>query len=290
VSPEPVPGVRSPWPVAAWAMVALTVLAIWVAIGGDILSPVVVLDVLALWPVAAPAVLLLAVGWLRRKKSSRGLAMAPLLVVTWLLLALGLYLGEWDRLPSAVADVTGGPVAGVGVADLSLEVEEGAVSMRAEASDSLYAIHLPRSGGPTGPPDVVVVAGDGRTEIIAVEGFDSRWYRFSGWDVTLDPTPRWNLRLRGNDIEADATGLDLGRLDLEGAGRARIGSAGEDTSVLVDGRFTVTVPVGAAVEVIGAAEVPEGWQQTETGFLSNGTGPAITIQVEDGSSVRIVIG
>lgn len=290
MSPEPVPGVRSPWPVAAWAMVVLTVVAIWVAIGGDILSPVVVLDVLALWPVAAPSVLLLAVGLLRRKKSSRGLAMAPLLVVTWLLLSLGLYLGEWDRLPSAVADVTGGPVAGIGVADLSLEVEEGMVSVGSEATGALYEIHLPRSGGPTGPPDVVVVTGDGRTEVIGVERLDNRWYRFSGWEVILDPTPRWNLRLRGPDIDADASSLDLGRLDLEGAGRARIGTAGEDTSVLVDGRFTLTVPVGAAVEVVGAAEVPDGWQQTETGFLSNGTGPAITIQVDDGSSVRIVIG
>jgi hypothetical protein len=286
-APDP-PRLRSPWPVAAWALVFMILLAGWVAISGDVLSPSVVLDVVALWPVGAialPALVLAVV--LRRRRGNRGMALPPLFVVTWLIVGLGLHLAAWERLPSAVADLDGGPATGIGVAELALVLDGGSVDV--SVSDGrLFEVRVPRAGGDAGAPSAVLFPSDGRVEALVTERTDSRWYRFPGWDVLLDPDPRWRLRIRGFPLRADLDGLELDRLDLEGRGRVELGAPSTGSAVFVDGAVTLVVPGEAAVEVLGQADVPESWVETADGWRSPvEEGPRWTVTVGEGSVLRI---
>lgn len=266
----------------------MVLLAGWVAVSGDILSPSVVLDVAALWPVGAIALPALVVASVRRRRGgNRGMALPPLFIVTWLIVGLGLHLAAWDRLPSAVADLDGGPAEGIGVVELALVLDGGRVDV-AVADGRLFEVRVPRAGGDAGAPSVVRFPSEGRLEALVTERTDSRWYRFPGWQVTLDPDPRWQLRIRGFPVSADLAGLEIDRLDLEGRGRVELGDPATGSEVFVDGAMTIAVPEGTPVEVVGPADVPESWVETADGWRSPAEdGAGWTITVGEGSVVRI---
>ena len=113
---------------------------------------------------------------------------------------------------------------------------------------------------------------------------DNAWLRFRGWEVGLHAEPTWSLALAAPEIDADLQTLKIAAFQAAGGGTIRIGEAAGPVEVTIDGSFTVEVPGQAAVEVIGAAIVPEDWtvEQDTAWFGERGAGWHIVV-TEDGS-------
>ena len=80
-------------------MTGLTLVALAVGIAGNVLSRTAVLDAIALWPLAALVVPAALIGL----KGGRHRALAPLVLLTWMLVTVGLHLGGVAGLPSGAA-------------------------------------------------------------------------------------------------------------------------------------------------------------------------------------------
>ncbi len=281
--------VFSPWPVIGWLLFAVSLLVVGIAAWGGLLMPAVVLDIVSFWPAWLVALLIALALWpLRRRGIARIGAVLPLLLFSWLAAAVGLHLLEWDRLPSASADIEGPRGTGITTAEIGIELS-GSLTVRA-GSDFLYEVHLARSGGSTGPPDALERLVPSSAVIQLRERSGAGWFRSSGWMVDLHRGPAWEIDVAGSDLEISTRGLDLRRLAVVGDGTVTVGRPAVDTQIALDGELTLMVPADSPVEVMGAAGVPAWWETTESGSRTQGSGAVIVVVVADGSVARIVEG
>lgn len=268
-------------------MVALTLVAGSVAVAGRVLSPAIVLDLVALWPIAAIAVLAGVVAFFVRKTRPRLLALSPLVLLTWLLLGSGLHLAGWEALPSSSAEARGPDAAGVGIGVLSIELSQGSLNVTDASVPDLYRLTFERAGGSAGAPLAGLAVGEGRARVVITERQDSFWFRFAGWNLELSPGPRWILELAAQDLRADLSGLSVSQLSVSGAGEVVLGEPVGEGNVQVTGSYRISVPSTIPVEVIGEARVPSNWVATAEGAASPAEGQGWLITVAEGASLQI---
>ncbi len=278
---------RSVWPMAALAMAAVTILVVAFGVVTGILSATVVLDVLALWPLGALAI----PAWLfaRFKKSSKALGLPGLLVVTWLVAALGLHLSAWSLLPSAAGDMVGPETGSISSVDLSLDIS-GRIDIGSSPGSALYITGPLRTGGSTGVAEAFEQTANQDLTLVLAERDDSDWFRFGGWRLLINPAARWSLDLAADVVDADLVSVDVAALSLRAAsGRVALGAPSGEVSVSVSGPIRISVPDGVAVVVVGPAVAPPGWSRLPDGWTSNTPGPGWRIEVVDSeAAVEIV--
>jgi len=268
------------WTIWAWLMVALGGVSIGAGIVGGILAPSVILDIVSFWPLVAIPLVVAIVLWIRR--SSRAGAVPPLLLITIVLLVVVIHLLGWAKLPSSAADLIGPPTR-EGTVSLSISLP-GPLSVHADDSP-LYEVRLDRAGGSIGVPEALERDADGVLAVDIHERDGGRWFRTDGWAATLARSAVWKLELSSPQFEVDLRELAVDTLSVDGAGTVLLGPS--PSTVTVDGTVTIGVPAGTAVEVHGDATVPAGWQQTDDGFRSPGTGSSIEVSVTEGARVVI---
>jgi hypothetical protein len=277
----------SGWPVGAWAMSGMLPIVGAVGISANVLSPGLALDLISLWPGLVPAVIAAAIVLLRKASRRRMGALAPLLLITWMVLSASAHLSGWEALPSSSADLIG-PVEAPESVTLTAR-SSGALEVRVKDRGSIYRVGFLRRGGAVGVPTAEeLIAPLGLTVTIADAG-PTNWFRYAGWALDLAAGPRWNLSL-GGVLAGDLTGLDLGSVSLDGEGELRLGPTDRATPVAVRGQFSLLIPADVPARVTGNAEVPAGWLSTDDGFRSPADGDGWVISAAAGSSVEIGTG
>ena len=269
----------SAWPTATWIVVSILALVGAVAIGSGILSTAVVLDLLALWPVAAPAIPLGIVALVRRR-GGRLPAAAPLVLVTWLVVTIVLHIGGWTRLPSTAA-AWAVPAANDTTASVSIVSEHGTLRLGAGTGRAAVTIDPTRRGGDTAPPAGAFRRQGSTLDVVVEERADPGWLGFSGWEVRLAPGALWAITVAAPEMSLDVSGLRISGLDVQGSGIVVLGD--EPAAVTVSGDLTLVLPVGAAAVLTGSAHVPADWTATDDGWVSPGTEPATAASETTGS-------
>lgn len=260
-------------------------------------SPAIFLDIASLWPVG---VVLVAAGLVVKAIwSDHPIANAPLvalLIFSWLVTSASFYFADLPGLPSSSADLRGPPADSSHFNTFTVEMTEGSLILGEATGPSAYQVDMPRRGGGAGVPVALESLREDGREIRVIDAReplpasldlsvqDNAWLRFRGWEVGLHAEPTWSLALAAPEIDADLQTLKIAAFQAAGGGTIRIGEAAGPVEVTIDGSFTVEVPGQAAVEVIGAAIVPEDWtvEQDTAWFGERGAGWHIVV-TEDGS-------
>ncbi len=242
---------------------------------------------MSFWPGFLLAFLLAAAIWpLSKRFSSRLKATVPLLVLSWLGLAIALHLSGWSELPSSAGDLVGGTTDGIETAALSLEVE-GFLALDASSQPELYSVTMIRRGGPVGAPQALETLPNGSVEVDIVERPESYWYSSAGWDVVLADAVPWTVDASADPIEVNLRTVTLRGGSFSGSGSVQLGAVQSGAIITLEGNLDVSLPSGIAVGVEGVAEVPAGWVATEGGHASPATGDRFTLVVDAGSTVSI---
>lgn len=270
----------------AWTIPVAAVVAIWVSSLLAIVSRSVVVDFLSWWPIWV----LLAVSgfavrgrkWGKFKLSGLVSIAATVLLVVFL---IGNFQG-WAMMPSATGELRGGSDQVVKTAAISARVGDGDLRVSVGAEGTLYVAGPQRGGGSIPLPQALERSQDDTVSVDLTPVEDPGWYLFEGWNVSLSPLPSWGISLEGS-LDADLSGLQVASLHLEGSGVLVLPTTDKNVPVTVDGEFTIDIPNGQPVRVIGPAEVPDGWVRNEDGILAPTTGEGWIISVADGSVVRI---
>ena len=97
----------SGWPVGAWAMAGMLPVAAGIGISAKVISPGLVLDLISLWPGLVPVVVATVVVAFSKAWRRRMGAVPPLLLITWMALALRPISRRLEPLPSSSADLIG---------------------------------------------------------------------------------------------------------------------------------------------------------------------------------------
>ena len=261
-------------------MAVVTALVVAFGVLTQILSPSVVLDIVALWPLGALAIPVAVVSWSRRRRSPRSLGLPGLVLVTWLVAGLGLHLSAWSELPSGAADVEGPDAMPITTASMTVEIVSGTLEVGPAVGAALYRLGPLRIGGQLGVPEAFEQTDGAAATVVVGERSDSDWYRFGGWWVQLGAGTRWVLQIAAVEVEADLSGIDLESLAVVArSGSLLLGSPTEDATVSVDGPLRISVPDGVSVLVVGPAVAPPGWARLPDGWASDASGPGWRIEV-----------
>lgn len=261
-------------------MVGLTLVALSVGVFGSVLSPSVVLDAVALWPVAALVVPAALLGL----KGGRNRALAPLVLLTWMLTTVGLHLGGAGGLPSGAATIRP-DLEGVTSARLTVVIPDVVLEM--ESGD--FEVSPSPIGGRGGVPLVEQVSGsDSASFVVTDDREQSPWFRFGEYRIGLPATVRWDLQLRVGSVDLDLTDVQLsgGRIAAS-TGRIVLGEAAGTVPLTVAGDIEVVIPAGVAARVSGTTAVPAEWAVDGDDAVSPTPGDGWQIRAESGS-VRIV--
>lgn len=261
-------------------MTGLTVTALAVGIVGNVVSRSLVLDAIALWPIAAVALPAALIGL----KGGRHLALAPLVLLSWLLVSVGVHLSGVAGMPSSAAAVRT-DLAGIESARLTVAVDD--LSLRIGAGP--FEVAPVPVGGASGVPVVERVSGTSATALVVTDDPDaSVWFRFGEYRIRLDQGVAWDLRVTVSGFDIDARDLELASARLVAdTGRLELGQPPAAATVEVGGDIEVSVPSDAAVTVIGTTRVPSDWTVSDNGATAPAEGEGWTIRVTSGS-VRIV--
>lgn len=261
-------------------MTGFTVVALTVGIVGNVVSRSLVLDAIALWPIAALVIPAALIGL----KGGRNRALAPLMLLSWLLVSVGVHLSGVDGMPSSAASIRT-DLTGIGSARLTIAVDD--LSLRIDPG--AFEVAPVPVGGAIGVPVVERVSGTSATALVVTDDPDaSVWFRFGEYRIRLDEGVAWDLRVAVSSFDIDARDLDVASARLVAdTGRLALGPPRTATTVEVAGDIEVSVPSGAAVTVIGTTRVPSGWTVTDNGASAPVEGEGWTIRVTSGS-VRIV--
>lgn len=246
-------------------MIGLTLLAGAVGIAGRILSPAVVLDVVALWPLGVLALAVDAILRRRRRLQPRLAAVVPLLLLTWLLVGAGAHLSGWRALPSAAADQRIASVEGITQARLQLRATD-AVLVVEPTTELLATVEMIRRGGDVHPPAVGLAVEGDRVAVVVEEASEGGWFRFAGWRLGLAGDVTWVI-------------------ELSGRGTATLGRLGAGTRLRTQGEWRVVVPRGQPVRVLGEAEVPADWEPIPGGSRAPAEGEGWILEPERGPLV-----
>ncbi len=269
----------------AWVVLGVVVVLFVVAVITGLLSPTVVLDLAALWPIGLGLVALaVLVGLLKRRSGGSLGPLVALALASWVLISVGLHLTGWSALPSSAGDVVA-EATGDGPARINL-VSKGTVQI-GRGSEPLYEVVPVRRGGPTTAPSVLEQVVGERSTVRVLEYPSAGWFRFAGWDVSLSPDPVWTVSITSPNFDADLRQLDVAGVTLDGDGSVLLPAATRHGVIEVNGEVTVEIPTGTPAEVIGAAETPIGWEITDRGATAPVTGAGWEIVVGEGAVVRV---
>jgi len=274
----------SGWPVGAWAMAGMLPIAAGVGLSANVLSPGLALDLISLWPGVLPGLAALVLVAVRKAWRRRLGALPPLLLITWMALAVAAHFSAWTALPSSSADLIG-PTEFPEHVTLAAH-SAGILDVRVSDPGALYRVGFVRLGGQIGIAEAEEISSPLGLTVAIGDGGSTNWFRYAGWTLELAPRTQWNLSLSG-DLDGDLSGLDLGSVSIQGEGRLSIGATDHPVPIAVRGDFSFLIPGGVAARVVGDADVPSGWQTTGDGFRSPVDGEGWVISVADGSSVVI---
>lgn len=283
---------RHPFGVAAWIVVLALAVAASVGLVAGILSPALVVDLVAMWPLVLGVIAAGLIGsWRGRRHHARAGAILPLAIFTALVLAISLHLGGWSQLPTAETRLTGPPAEELSNPTRLMVQISGDLIVGSDADGAGYRVDPILRGGSVGVPQATETTVDGAFSIVLGSAQEApSWYRFSGWKVGLAPIVGWRLVLNGV-IDADLTGVEVDALAMGGSGEVRLGAPPEDgAEVVLSGDFDLSVPSGGAVRVIGPAGVPSAWARDSDGYSSPqaGSGAASwTVRVKGETPVRL---
>lgn len=272
----------------AWLLPIVAVFGILVYATLGWLSRSVVIDFLSWWPIwvliAGLAVLVRG----RRLGKVHLSGLVPMLALAALGVFLAGHLLGWDAMPSSSASLVGPASDSVTTAAMSARID-GRLDVSLGETGYLYSVVPIRTGGDTGLPEAVERT-QGTSVAVVLEPVENPGlYTFAGWSLELDPSPAWALSL-GGELSADLSALRVTELQMEGGGSVRLGTPMAETPVSVSGDFEIEVPGGAAVRVVGVAEVPGDWTATADGWQSPaGTGGWV-VSVSEGSTLAITAG
>jgi hypothetical protein len=171
---------------------------------------------------------------------------------------------------------------------LSAQVD-GVLDVGSAKSGFLYAVEPVRGGGDVGPPVAVEQIQGANLSVRLEPAGDPGLYTFAGWALDLEEAPTWNLSL-GGDVNANLRRLRLTGLQLNGEGRASLGTVSESVVVNISGTFEIAVPPATPVRVVGDAVVPGSWVDNAEGSASPIAGDGWVFSVGDGSSLTVTEG
>lgn len=277
---------RTGWPLGAWMLVAISIVGVGVAVAAEVLSPVVALDLVSLWPVAALSIPLAVLAFGRRRRHPRWWALPPLILFTWLAIGTALHLAGWPLLPSTSAGLAVADPGGFESVALTVAVAGARLTIGPGSDGGLYRVDPLPIGGDLGVPRSRQNT-EGVTAQIVITPAQVDWFRFGGWALDLGPGVQWDLQITAARIEADFSDVAITEAVLVAeSGSVRVG---EGSGLLrLDGNLIVLVPPTVAARVEGRAVVPAGWETTADGFRAPVTGPGWTIQVTAGSVVEVI--
>ena len=274
----------SGWPVGAWAMAGMLPIVGGIGISANVLSPGLALDLISLWPGLLPVVVALVIVAIKKAWRRRMGALPPLLIITWIALAVSAHIAALEPLPSSSADLIG-PTEVPDHVTLAAH-SPGVLEVRVNDRGTIYRVGFVRLGGQIGIARAEeVTTAFGLTVSIGDAG-PTEWFRYAGWTLDLAPRTQWNLSL-GGELEGDLTGLDLGSVSLDGNGELTLGPTDHPVPMAVRGEFDLRIPGDVAARVVGSADVPNGWVTTADGFRSPVDGEGWVISAAAGSSVVI---
>lgn len=268
-----------------WLAPLLAVAVMVIATALDLLSRSILIDFAAWWPVWLA---MIAAWFLSRGRRVGALRVSGLVSLGLLAVFFAFVVGHiqgWSLMPSSVSHLEGSSEVAVSTAAISARMD-GDLKVTAGTTRVLYSVAPLRGGGNIGIPRAVERSQDGSVSVDLTEVVEPGLYRFAGWDVVLSTMPRWSLSL-GGTVDADLSTLEVESIQLEGSGVVRLGPTDGNSPISVDGKFTIFVPTGAPVRVIGPATVPQGWQSSDGVFTSPEGGMGWVIGVGEGSSVEI---
>lgn len=267
MSDQPAPG-DSPWPIALWLLFSMTTVALAVAIVANLLSTTLVLDLAALWPAVALALITFLVALFRRGPWRWA---PPAILLAWLLSGLGLHLNAVPLLPSAVGDV----VVDVDPADVgTASLTAGPIDLLTvdfSEGEELASVTMRRRGGQVAPAVATPLVGDGRAEIVLEEREDPGFFEFEGWELELGDVGSWEIDVAAARLEIRTDGARQASIQASGAGIIVLSPVTGDSVLDVTGVFDITVPRGVGVVLDGEASTPTDWTPTDRGLASPGT-------------------
>jgi hypothetical protein len=269
----------------AWLLPMIALAAVWGAVYLDLISPSILLDFLAWWPVWMLIALVTFMVRGRRIGRVRVSGMMPLVTLIVFGLFVFGHLAGWPTMPSASVRLAGPGQGSVATAAMSARVTGGLV-VTSGGSGFLYEVEPIRRGGETAMPDATEQIQGANMSIQLVPKADPGLYVFGGWMLDLDRAPTWSLSLSG-DMDADLGDLRLTALQIDGKGKVRLGHIDDSAPVTVSGDFDVTVDPGTPVRVVGVAEVPADWIQTSDGWESPTSGNGWVFSVAEDSILTL---
>ena len=274
----------SGWPVGAWAMAGMLPIVGGIGISANVLSPGLALDLISLWPGLLPVAVALVIVAVKKAWRRRMGALPPLLIITWIALAVSAHVAALEPLPSSSADLIG-PTEFPDHVTLAAH-SPGVLAVRVNDRGTIYRVGFVRLGGQIGIARAEEVSTAFGLTVSIGDGGPTEWFRYAGWTLDLAPKTQWNLSL-GGEVEGDLTGLDLGSVSLDGNGELTLGPTDHPVPMAVRGDFALRIPVDVAARVVGTADVPNGWVTTADGFKSPVEGDGWVISAAAGSSVTI---
>jgi hypothetical protein len=285
----PVPD-RSPWPLVAAGLAVFPAIGMALGVVGDVLSPSLWLDLVALWPLPVLGSAIGLVVWLVGGRRRRHLAIIGLSAFSWLVLGLALHLAAAPWLPVASAAISRSSEGELASARIGIDVDIGRLVVSAGA-DGTYDVSPLRTGGQLGAPEAYEQQLAGDLSFLVIPRADSGLFVFGGWGVLLGPDLGWTLELSAPELDIDLSGLEVAsmRLDAE-VSTIRLATPSGSPEVILTGSHTFIVPSTVAFTASGDVEGPEGWPRTDGGITSPAGSGGWQVSVEDGSTLRVVEG
>ena len=276
----------------AWlALAGALVLIGTVVMAGGVLRRSLVLDLLSFWP---GWIVTLVALYLRRRTAARqrflgsGFGPAlPLLLVGWLVLAVGLHLVGWEALPSS-ADRLEGPQVTDRTGTTAIDVLIDGLVIVDGGTGLLYEVSGLASAGSVAPVRGEEILTGDDLEVRLGEGPEAGWFGSGGWRLSLNPGIDWAVKLSAAEVEAELGELPLRSLEVEADGEIRLGPAPGDVPLLLSGALVVEIPVDVSVEIAGPATVGSGWEVTADGRTYRGEGAGRYLIVVDPDSDVVV--
>ena len=274
--------VSSTW---AWLTFGIALVLVGASVAIGIVTPAILLDLAAAWPVAALGVIAIPFAFAFRSRWPVLVAIVPLLFLTWLLVGVGWFLTDGiAEPPSRSGDIAGpdtDPDVGTFVAELDGRLVVGAVV----GID--YELETSRAGGDTSPPEVYESIGTGRVDALARPRAHTGWYESAGWRLGLRSGPDWTLDLTADEVDADLTTISVSALTIDADGTVELGRGAGNVSVAA-GTLTIVVPSGMPASASGVDSVPDDWS-VEGAVATAPAGPgALFIEALGGADVTIV--
>ncbi|HEX9847817.1 MAG TPA: hypothetical protein VGB33_05320 [Acidimicrobiia bacterium] len=247
----------------------------------------IVADLVAWWPVWA-AIAALAVFFRNTRLGPVHVAgLVPLLGLA----AVGLFawghVAGWSLMPSASQRLVGPETGEYTVASLRAELE-GSLVVSA-GSEFLYQVEPIRRGGAVGIPGAAEQVNAVSVSVVLEPEADPGVYTYSGWELLLSPSPRWDLHLDGA-LDADLRALTITGLGLSGSGVVRLGAPLGEVPVDVHGSIRIVIPSGSPARVIGQASIPATWTLTANGADAPAGGAGWVFTVDSGATLVVTEG